>query len=400
MSLNGSTATRVTAGVATAGAERRVQTMSATTISSSAAAAATNARPSRRGCIGLETDAAGCSGAVRFPVQRVAEPLFELADAAIPARRVAVERALDDADETLGHVGPQVAQRLTESSRVCARQLLHRRGGNGKLAGDEVEEHHADAVEIALDRGFLPAENLRRQIERRSDEAVAAGELLAGAEVHEDDAAAGLAHDVLRLDVAVQEACSVDGGERGTDVQADEGGLARTERPAGLYELLERFAANELGPEPDAAVVLLGAVDLHDVLVAETGEAPRLVHQPRGRVAAILGMEQLQRDVAVELGVPGAEHIARRALADELEKDQAAPSPAVRRRSGDCRCVDLGRGNAAMQGGDAVDETEMTKEPPIAGRSTGFSRLPVDRAAVRYRGSEIRERTIISPQLA
>ena len=41
-------------------------------------------------------------------------------------------------------------------------------------------------------------------------------------------------------------------------------------------------------------------------------------------------MKQLQRDVAVELGVPGAKDVAGGALADELEENEAPPSAALR----------------------------------------------------------------------
>ena len=217
-------------------------------------------------------------------------------------------------------------------------QLLHRRRDDRKLAGDEIEEHHADAVEIALDRRLLTAEDLGRQIERCPDETAGAGEGLARPEVHEDDAAAGLAHDVLSLDVAVQQPGAVYRRERGADIQSDECCLAGTELAAIRDELLERLAPNELGPETDATVVLLGAIDLDDVLMAEPGQTPGLLHHhepaPRPRRPGLVDMKQLQRDVAVELGVPRAKDVAGAALADELEEDETPPSPARAERRG------------------------------------------------------------------
>ena len=140
--------------------------------------------------------------------------------------------------------------------------------------------------------------------------------VLACPEVHEDDAAACLPHDVLRLDVAVQQPGAMDRRERSADIQADECCLARTERSTIGDELLERLAPDELRPETDAAVMLFGTVDLDDVLMAEHGPdawpLPSGACAPRGRLPrlSLVVMEQLQRDVAVEVGVPRAEHVA------------------------------------------------------------------------------------------
>ena len=153
---------------------------------------------------------------------------------------------------------------------------------------DQVEQQHAQAVQIALHRGALAAEDLGREVERRADEPIGARQLFAGAEIHQDDAAAALAHDVLRLDVAMQQAGAVHRRERRTQIEADEGRLAGAERASRLDGLLERLAAHELHPQADAAVVLLGAIHLDDVGVAHAREPARLFEQacharPRGR---------------------------------------------------------------------------------------------------------------------
>ena len=65
--------------------------------------------------------------------------------------------------------------------------------------------------------------------------------------------------------------------------------------------------------------------------MAQPRQPPGLFHQARVRAARVdfLDMEQLQRDVAVKFGVPGAEHVARGAPAYELEEDEPPPAPAV-----------------------------------------------------------------------
>ena len=86
-----------------------------------------------------------------------------------------------------------------------------------------------------------PVEHFGRQVERRAGEARDAARAgvaqLAGAEVHQDDAAALLAHHVLRLDVAMDEAGAVDGGERAAQILADERRFARAERRPALQQL-------------------------------------------------------------------------------------------------------------------------------------------------------------------
>ena len=203
--------------------------------------------------------------------------------------------------------------------------------GDRELAGHEVEEQHADAVEIRLDRRGLSVENLGREIQGRTDNprrAAIAEQLLAGAEVHEDDAAARFAHDVLRFDVAVQQAGGVDGGERGADVLPDHRPFARAERAARSSRSDRAIPLDQLHPEPDAIVVLLGAEHLHDVRVADAREPAGLlqdpiVSHPRGLAFFV---EQFERDVPVEIGVERAIHLARHALTDPLEHDEAAPA--------------------------------------------------------------------------
>ena len=403
MFLNGRTATRVTDGGTTAVVELRVQTNSAATSRTSAVAAARNGTRRRRRRFAVASGAVACTGTAAARSSDSRNPCSSSPTLSISPGRIRVQCPLDHAHEAFGHVRPHITQRLTPAIRVCSQQLLHRRGDDRKLAGDEVEEQDADAIEIALDRGFLASEDLGRQIQRRPDEAAGAGEILASPEVHEDDAPACLAHDVLRLDVAVQQPGAVDRRERSADIQADECRLARTERSTIGDELLERLASDELRPETDATVMFLGAVDLHDVLVAETGQTPGLFHQARVRLAAaaasLVVMEQLQRDVAVEVGVPRAEHVAGCTCADEIEEDETPPSPPVRRD----RCVgwrDVGRWDAAVQGSDAVDEAKMSNDAKVAVRSTSLNCLPIDRAAVRHRGSEICERAVVSPQVS
>src|SRR6185436_14915362 len=92
-----------------------------------------------------------------------------------------------------------------------------------------------EAVDIAPYRSRLALEQLRRHVQRRPCDAgrLAGGlgrRLGPGAEVEHHDAAAGLAHHVRRLDVAMNEAGVMDRGESPTQALADDGRLLRAHR--------------------------------------------------------------------------------------------------------------------------------------------------------------------------
>ena len=124
----------------------------------------------------------------------------------------------------------------------------------------------------------------------------------------------------------MQKPGAVHSGERGAQIETDERGFARAERPAALHRLPKRLAAHELHPQADAIVVLLGTVDLHDVRVAHAGKPPRLFENAGVRLAPIaLVVEQLERDVAVERRVPRTKDLAGRTVTNPIEEREAAP---------------------------------------------------------------------------
>ena len=111
-------------------------------------------------------------------------------------------------------------------------------------------------------------------------------------------------------------------------------------------------------------------------------------------------VEQLQRDVAMELSVPRAMNVARGALADDLEQDEAPPPLAVGRSDLrlSCRrvrsrgCCGAARRCFRRGGGDG--------RCGVRGPEHDLQPRPNRWAAVRYRCSEVRERAIVSPQRA
>jgi hypothetical protein len=111
------------------------------------------------------------------------------------------------------------AARATTASRSARRDAPARtlmrppdsvtvRPRTGKRARRDVEQHDAEAVEVAGHRAALPRQHLRRQIERRSrpvlDRRGLGVHLVAGAEVGQHDAPVVAANRVLRFHVPVE----------------------------------------------------------------------------------------------------------------------------------------------------------------------------------------------------
>src|SRR5262245_43677250 len=105
-------------------------------------------------------------------------------------------------------------------------QLLEGRGLDREATGNQVVEQHSERVNVALNGGWRTLENLWCKIERRPLDLAVIWCIpeLAGAEVHENDAAAiRRAHHVLRLDIAMDDVRFMHRGERAAYLFADVG---------------------------------------------------------------------------------------------------------------------------------------------------------------------------------
>ena len=72
----------------------------------------------------------------------------------------------------------------------------------------------------------------------------------------------------------MQKTSVVHGSNRATELDADLDGLRDREAPALLENLFERMSLDELHPQADLASNTLGAVDGHDVRVANLRQQP------------------------------------------------------------------------------------------------------------------------------
>ena len=198
----------------------------------------------------------------------------------------------------------------------------------------------------------------------------AGGGLGAGeAEVEDADAAVVADHDVGGLEVAVDEAGGVGGGEALAGLAKHGGELG--EGPAlALEPGVEGHAVDELHGDVDLAAEGADLVDADDVGVREPGHGLGLAQEAgAGEVLAGLGVEQLDGDLAVELLVVGGIDDAGAAAA-ELPQDGEAADRGGRggllgaRGSGEAGAAQVrgeGGGEVARAGGDGggvgIDET-------------------------------------------
>src|SRR5436190_22278202 len=98
-----------------------------------------------------------------------------------------------------------------------------------------MKQQNSRRIEVGARGGRLPFEKFRRHVQRRAAElARRVSRLMTQAEIHQNDAPALLAHDILRLDIAVEEARLMYGGESAAHIDANQQRLERAQRPKSL----------------------------------------------------------------------------------------------------------------------------------------------------------------------
>ena len=298
-----------------------------------------------------------------------------------------------------------------------------------EAAGDQAVQDDAEAVDVRRGGGGTIAQDVLRSHEQRSARGLVgadgpgpvAGALGDAAEIHQDDAAALLPHDVGRLDVAVDETGGVHGRQGPAEVEADQGGFVGAERTLLGEGLLERLAAQKVGPEADAPCVPVGPVDDQDVGVPDARQAAGLLDEAPGlRVSgAALEPPELERDLALQRGIDGAVNVAEAAAAERPEDLQGAPGrrrPGLHRdpgrrcgrrrsRSGQeaegafarraiDQCLLRGGDRRTVCAGNLLDETQVVDLAALL-RARGPLGLPVHRRAVGDRLGHPQQRGVV-----
>jgi hypothetical protein len=206
--------------------------------------------------------------------------------------------------------------------------------GEGGVEGAQVVAGVAGALEVGEQLGV----------------AVGAGE----AEVEDADAAVLADHAVLRLEVAVDQAGLVGGGEAGAGLPEDLEDLAPGSG-LSLEPCPEGQAVDELHGDVDLVVVGADLVDADDVGVGEAGHGLGLADQAgAGVLVGAVGVEQLDGDFALELLVvggvddPGA---AAAELADDGEAADAGGLAGFAEQAGHDVLLDAVVGEVALDAG-------------------------------------------------
>ena len=208
-----------------------------------------------------------------------------------------------------------------------------------QLPGQRVVEGEPQRVDVRARIAAPPREHLRRGVRQGAGQRAAPGDPqlaveLGRPEVGEPGASVGIEQDVLRLDVAMQDAVAVGRGERAGHVAAEADGGVSVE-PAALRDPdLQVGAANVFHDDEAPRPVLQEVEHRDDVGV---GEAAHRLHLPPHPLARHLRRgrrrhQQLEGHVGVELPVAGQVH-DRVAAAAELAPDLVAvPEQGARRQ--------------------------------------------------------------------
>src|SRR5215470_15657183 len=169
-------------------------------------------------------------------------------------------------------------------------QLVRRLAGDRKLAGDKIVEQHTDAVQVALSRRRTTFEYFWRKVERRST--LLPGEVPGtqqggGAKVHQLYATAGFPHDVLRFDVAMNEARPMYRCQRSAQVEAEDNGFLRAERPILSDDVAEGPSSDELHPHAEPAIKSISPKHPDNIRMVNPGQQPSLLD--RGGCEILVG---------------------------------------------------------------------------------------------------------------
>jgi hypothetical protein len=234
--------------------------------------------------------------------------------------------------------------RLADERAEPGEHLVEERA-EGEDVAPRVEVHPHGLLRAHVGRRPHHAPFLRRvgrrvvELERLARRGLARLEELREAEIEDFDLAVLVQHDVLGLEIAVDDPLLVRLGQRARDGPRDAQRLGDAE-PAARHLRLQRGPLDELHRDVDAAVDLADVVDGGDVGVSHRRGGPRLAEEPATPVVTLHRFvgEDLEGDVATEALVERAVHDPHAAHAEDgekLEMTQRLPDEARARLRGD-----------------------------------------------------------------
>ena len=186
----------------------------------------------------------------------------------------------------------------------------------GKTAGGSLVHHDAQRVQVARGAEVLALGLLGGDVVGGAEHGVGLGEMgvlgACDAKVHDLGVAVGQNHDVLRLDVAVNDLMGVCDCQGGAYLGADLGDLLGCQRAMGADAAFEVGAAQVLHDDEVGARRLIAApvIDLHDVGVLKCRRGARLLAEALCEcgVTGVLGQHDLDGHLTVECGVDASVH--------------------------------------------------------------------------------------------
>jgi hypothetical protein len=254
----------------------------------------------------------------------------------------------------------------------------------GALPREELVEHEAQRVEIALDGRRAARELLRGHVGRRAAHGAVARELLGHArepEVRDPDAPAPVDHDVRGLEIPVDDPALVRGGEPEADLPRDldrlvARGTAQTTEHGG-----EILAVDVLHDDEDLIVLGGDVVRAADVRVGDAaGDADFLAEAVQFGAARVdAGGRNLRATVGSARGRRAVD-LAHASLTqqpnDAVASAEAGPGleASVPRRRGRC-----GRGGRSSRGTDrgagrGIRRSATARAEAAVGREIGLAR--------------------------
>ena len=151
---------------------------------------------------------------------------------------------------------------------------------------------------------------------------------------------------VVGLEVSVNQTLRVRGHETAARRKVEVGDLPPVSR---LLPLVQRHPVDELHRDVQTTVGRTDVVHGHDVGVVESRERSSLAHEP-GLPVGLGVAQELEGDLAIELGIVSAVHHAHRSAADQSQDEVAADlcpalEPSARFRMGPLSAVRTGGEN-------------------------------------------------------
>jgi hypothetical protein len=157
-------------------------------------------------------------------------------------------------------------------------------------------------------------------------------QVAAGAEIHQDDAAAGFAHYVLRFDIAMQQAGLMHSRQCAAQCGADPRGFLGAKRPFRRDQGIEPAPLDQLHPQADLPVDHVRAVHRHHVLVTDAREQTRFRNDLSGQRGGDGRAQELERDFPLQPRIQRAVHVPEAPFIERVENQQRSPSDRVGRR--------------------------------------------------------------------